>query len=150
MNPGEVRQQAKPGETYQLNLGKENEFNALRLRLHLSQGGHVATAEAPEKDKVWVLSEFPLNTDDKPPVWVRAYGQPFWEMEWVANRAPIWFYASILIGILGAILIAFIPHLRLEAVLREDGGYLVRLSSLNRPLLPKRLCDGARKAEGGV
>ena len=149
-SPGEILQMGKAGETYQLNLSEENEFQKLRMRLHVSQGGNLATVEATDKDKVWILSELPEQGLSNPPIWIRAYGQPFWEMEWVASRAPYWFYASMLIGLLGAILVTFIPHLRLEAVLREDGGYLVRLSSLNRPLLPKQLCDKAEISEGGT
>ena len=121
----------------------------MRLRPQVSQGGPFATIEVVDEESLWVVGNFPFEEDVAPPALVRIGGQPAWQLEWVNNRGFVWFYGSIFICILGIILVTFIPHLRLEAVLREDGGYLVRISSLNRPLLPKKLERDAAH-EGGA
>lgn len=144
-----ARKEAQQGLSYQLSLPEQQKGSGMRLRPHLSQGGPFATVENLEDSSLWILGNFPFDESGAPPAFVRIGGQPTWELEWVESRGFIWFYGSLMILLLGIILVTIVPHLKLEAVLREDGGYLVRISSLNRPLLPKRL-EGRAKVAGGA
>lgn len=132
-------QDAVLGKAYTVGLGQGKDSRTLRLSPLLRNGGTFASVENTTDNSMWVMADLPLPENAAPPAFIRMDGSPEWTIERLENRWNWWFQGAAGLLFLGLLLVTFVPHLRMEAVLREDGRYLARLSSLNRPFLPEKL-----------
>ena len=72
-------------------------------------------------------------------------------LEWVRNRFVAWFGVAAFFAILGALMMVVLPQVSVVAQLKEDGGYLVHVTSLNRPTLPHTIQrDGESEGSSDV
>ena len=128
-----ARQHAIPGEAYQVRIeGEEN--RTLRLRFFESTGGGFGTVEDGQTT-LGILSPF-VGTTDSESYTSRLSAPMVLQVEWVKNRLVAWFVVAALLALLGALMMVVLPQVSVKAQLKEDGGYLVQVTSLNRPTLP--------------
>ena len=136
-----------PVETYRVKGGGGDE-TSLRVRFFPSTGGGFGVLEDAQaaRDSL-VLYRTPEDTGYTS----RLESTTVLRLEWVRNRFVAWFGVAAFFAILGALMMVVLPQVSVVAQLKEDGGYLVHVTSLNRPTLPHTIQrDGESEGSSDV